>query len=169
MPRGSRPGERRGGRKTGTPNRSTLEKRAIIEREQREAAAVVPEVAQQLMRDPNGGRVTKTTARLLGKEVMRECMMFFRGLAGRHQPGGPAPDMKLCIQYLKLAGEFADKLAPYESPRLAAIQVSPDDGVLDRHADLSGLNDAELRQFERLARKIAPAFGNSGGDSETQH
>jgi hypothetical protein len=63
--RGSRPGERRGGRKPGIPNRSTTERLEIARLA--EAAATA-------------------SGRKLGKEVLEELMVLFKDIALELQP-----------------------------------------------------------------------------------
>lgn len=121
---GSRKGERRGGRKVGTPNRATLERALIAEREMAQVDK----------------RATKSFK--LGKEVLRDFMEAFGGLATHYQPvklvdkdGKPVLDAKGVQQlrgdleqfgrWSELAVKCAIALAPYESPRLNAITVVP--------------------------------------------
>lgn len=114
MARGAKPGERRGGRSIGTPNKTTIEKALI--------AAQVVEDAQR-------------TGKKLAKEVLEEFMMLFAGMAATYQPlppgmpvpAGRKPDEKKFIQYAVLARDTAKDLAPFQSPtfRAVAVTVSP--------------------------------------------
>jgi hypothetical protein len=108
MPRGSRPGERRGGRKSGIPNRSTTERLEIA----RLAAAQ--------------GK--------LGKEVLEELMVLFKDMALELQP--ESREAKRFAAWLKsskeaqfhkyasLAVKAAKDLADFQSPKFKAIEVS---------------------------------------------
>lgn len=110
MPRGAKPGQRRGGRAKGTPNKATIEK-AII--------------AEQI--------VTRATmeGRKLAKEVLDEFMTVFAGMAATHQPLPPGtpippgrhPDLDKFEKYARLTVETAARLAPYQSPTFKAITV----------------------------------------------
>jgi hypothetical protein len=66
MPRGSSPGERRGGRAKGAKNKSTLE-RALV--------------AERIIAEQQG-----TPGRKLGKELLEEFATMFAGLAAAFQP-----------------------------------------------------------------------------------
>ena len=70
MPRGSKPGERRGGRQKGGKNRATLERAVVAERILKE---------------------TQMTGRKLGKEVLEEFMNMFGGMAASFQPQPTMP------------------------------------------------------------------------------
>jgi hypothetical protein len=100
---GSRPGERRGGRKPLTRNKANAERTA-------RAAATG----------------------MMPCEVMLEAMRYFRGLAARHAAGGPAPDERKSIQYLREAASIAKDAAPYYHSRLSqtTIQSNPDKPVV---------------------------------------
>lgn len=108
--RGSAPGERRGGRQPGVPNRRTIERLAAAEARVEQARA---------------------SGQKLGIEVLREFMMAFAGQATIHQPlprnvpvpDGREPDPELFVKYGKLATDVAAELAQYETPRLRAIIV----------------------------------------------
>jgi hypothetical protein len=111
MPRGSKPGERRGGRPKGGKNRATLE-RAVV--------------AERIMNE------TQMAGRKLGKEVLEEFMILYSGLAGAFQPKSAA-DIEAWSnsskeakfeKYSKLAMKAAHDLAEYQSPKLAAIHVA---------------------------------------------
>ena len=133
MPRGSKPGERRGGRKKGTPNRSTLER-------QRELSNVVGA-------DACAGR--------LGKEVLAEAMGEFYALAMRYHPGGREPDEAKFTRYLKLASDIASDLAPYQSPKLA--QTTPRSDQEDDHLTAEEATAALYAELEDLG--ILPPNG----------
>jgi catalase (peroxidase I) len=102
MARGARPGERRGGRAKGTPNRITFTKSqmammALAERDR----------SQQ-----------KATAML--NQVMAETYAMAKG----YGPQSETYDDDLYRAYLKLTAYAAGRLAPYQDPQLATVKVS---------------------------------------------
>lgn len=109
MGRGSSPGERRGGRGKGTPNKKTVERQMVSQ--------WVDERTKPKHK--------------LAKEVMEDFMMYFARRAAQFQPLNPdgsvnptANDSKF-MELGKLACEVAAKLAPYQSPTFRAITVAP--------------------------------------------
>lgn len=98
MPRGSKLGERRGGRKKGVPNNATQARQAEVK-----ATGQTP------------------------LEVMIESMRYFRGLAGRHQPKGVEPDEHKFEKYLSKAADIAKDAAPYVHPKLAQTTLRGDE------------------------------------------
>jgi len=118
MPSGSKPGERRGGRKLGTPNKATdhaeMLARRIVEDADRAAAAVKGE-----------------PGRKMSEEVLREFMELFAGMAAYHQPlpkGAPVPagrdpDEHKFEKWARLTVKVAADLIPYERPSFRAINV----------------------------------------------
>jgi hypothetical protein len=119
MPRGSSPGERRGGRPKGAKNKVTLEKALASERI----------IAEQQ------GRPGRT----LGKEIVEEFAVMFAGLAASFQPTPAAPGATLSAEdmeawarsykeplfekYAKLAAKCASDFADFQSPRMGTVQV----------------------------------------------
>lgn len=110
MPR-TQKGQRFGGRTKGTPNKATVERALIAQRQIEEARAA---------------------GKKLGKEVLEEFMMTFAGMAATHQPLPPGtintdprrePDQSLFQTYARLAVETAGKLAEFQSPKFRAIVV----------------------------------------------
>jgi hypothetical protein len=94
MPKGgSKPGERRGGRQRGTPNKTTMER---LLRAERETA------------------VAQAEGRKLAKEVLDDFMVLF---------AGSQPDEAKFEKYARLAIATAADLAPYQSPTFKAIAV----------------------------------------------
>lgn len=120
MPRGAKPGERRGGKKKGQLNRATIERAALAERIMAEAA----------------GR----PGRKLGREIVEDFAIMFGGLASMFQPqpsvpGAPLtePDVEkwaksykepLFEKYAKLAAKCASDFAEFQSPRMSRVQVA---------------------------------------------
>lgn len=120
MPRGAKPGQRRGGRGKGTPNKATIERAKLAER-----------VLEQAAGKPG---------RKLGREILEEFAIMFGSLAAAFQPQPAIPGAKLAEQdmerwaksykeplfekYAKLAAKCANDFADFESPRLGRIQVA---------------------------------------------
>ncbi len=110
--KGARPGERRGGRHKGVPNRATIEKAKVAELALAEA---------------------KAQGRKLAKDVLEDFMHLFAGMAAHYQPipegqavpPGRAPHEGKFGEYSRLAVDCAHKLAPYQSPTFRAIVIAP--------------------------------------------
>lgn len=110
--RGSKKGERRGGRAKGTPNKATRERHLLAQR-----------IAAEQQGKPG---------RKLAKEVLDDLMHTALGMAAKYQPlpagvvpmNGQKPDEAKFVEYLKLAGGFATDLAPYQSFRFKAVLMS---------------------------------------------
>jgi len=161
MPRGSKPGEHRGGRKVGTPNLKTLEKQLLAKniadavkegrrkkREEDEAAlARKAEIAASEIQKAEGQR------KLLAKEVLDQYMTLFAGMSARYQPikGNKTPNEKKFNFYAEKAIDCAHKLAPYQSPRLQALAIAP---VPDAQ---SGPRRFTLKIFDNDTRTIVRA------------
>jgi hypothetical protein len=95
--RGAKPGERRGGRAKGTPNRTTTEAALRAAREVQEA---------------------KQSGRKLGKEILSEFANIFRERAFKART-----NEKRFAVWARLACDTAARLAPYESPQYARIET----------------------------------------------
>ena len=110
MPRGAQPGERRGGRAKGTPNKTPLQK----------AEALAAKLAKAEARAP----VNK-----LAKEVLDWGMQYcvaraaFRRPALADAPPNPDEHEGEFLKWFALAAELAKTLAPYQSPRLLAHAI----------------------------------------------
>jgi hypothetical protein len=120
MPRGAKPGERRGGRAKGQPNKASIERAAIAER-------IIAEAEGK-------------PGRKLGRELLEEFALMFSGLASAFQPVPTGPggtltqaDLEswakgykepLFEKYAKLAAKCADAFADFQSPRLGRVQVA---------------------------------------------
>jgi hypothetical protein len=84
MPRGSKPGERRGGRQRGTPNKKTALRNAALA-----AAAATPlEFLFGIMRDPNASSGLRIKA-------AQAALPFVHAKPGSTRPGDPAGTAKL--------------------------------------------------------------------------
>jgi hypothetical protein len=112
MPRGgSKPGERRGGRQKGTPNKVTAEQALSAERVLTKA---------------------KVSGRRLGKEVLDYYMHVFaeiadseRAAALTEKPENAREHEARFERFAKYAIDCAQKLAPFQSPTFRAIQIAP--------------------------------------------
>lgn len=146
------------GRKPGATNLAT--------RERQEAALAA------LRAVPGGDGITGPP-RKLAKDVLSDVMHHFLSLAALHQPApaGKTPDPAKFSEYLDKAGEFAAKLAPYQSPRLAAIAVS------QAPFDISQLEDDDLERFYTLitaatargpVAQVTYSRRDSGGDNPAE-
>jgi hypothetical protein len=111
---GAKPGERRGGRQRGTPNKATVQKQLIA-----------AQIAERAAAD------ARWTGRQLAKEVLEDFMHGFREIAERYRPTPPeakqqnphADEVKF-NRFAGLAIECASKLAPYQSPTFKAIEIA---------------------------------------------
>jgi hypothetical protein len=126
MPRGSRPGERRGGRQKGAKNKRTVEAELL---------------AQRMLQHAPAGAIQSAR---LGKEVLEQYMVMFDALAQHYRPipKSPHSDEAKFTKFATAACECAKALAPYQSPTYRAIVVeqpkSPQGTVLEiRREDLA--------------------------------
>jgi hypothetical protein len=115
MPRGAKPGERRGGRGKNTPNKRTVQK--LIE-----SSTQVAEI--------------KRLGQRKATEVMNELMQTARGMVALYQKRIVTPDGKDLkpdaladdvVQFWKAmdcAAIFTRNLAPYQDPMLTRVDVS---------------------------------------------
>jgi hypothetical protein len=101
MPRGSRPGERRGGRTKGTPNRATAERAAI-------AARIAGEAEMR--------------GQKLGKEILAKYAGLFDEMADACHL---AEDVAGFERWARLACATAKDLAPYQNPTYRAVVITP--------------------------------------------
>ena len=85
MPRGSKPGERRGGRQRGTPNKKTALMNAAIAAAAANPAISPPDFLLGLMRDPNASSELR----------IRAAQAFIHAKPGTARPGDPAGTAKL--------------------------------------------------------------------------
>ena len=110
MPNGVKPGERRGGRKRGTPNKATRE-RALL--------------AEQIVTE------ARKRGQKLAREVLDDLMHTFLGMAAKHQPvafgaplqTGQEPNEDKFVKYAVLARDTAKELAPFQSPKFKSIEL----------------------------------------------
>jgi len=113
------------GRPKGARNKSTIER---LERERlaRENAAN-PKLAES--HALAAATVMATHAKKLGKEILEDFALLFAGMAASYQPWpatagkNPNENEAKFEKYAMLAVQAARDLAPYQSPRLAAVMV----------------------------------------------
>jgi len=120
MPAGSKPGERRGGKKPGTKNKATREREAL-------AAQVIIDGAQ------------KRGAPVLAKDVLERLMKLSEQQIYRYQPTpreevkkgvepNPEGDLGLFGDWIDRTAFMAKELAKYQSPTFKAVMVSTSPG-----------------------------------------
>jgi hypothetical protein len=115
------------------------------------------------------GKPIAPTAKL-AKEVLEEAMMHFRALAGKYQvklhpdDASKPKDQQRWVgdeakfeRYMRLAGDMADRLAPYQSPRLAAVAVQQLPPLMPEE-----MTDDQLRAAIAFEAALA-AVGSDGG------
>jgi catalase (peroxidase I) len=105
MASGAKPGERRGGRAKGTPNKMTFMK---------------TQMAMKAMAETDSSQQLKATDML--NRVMAEAYAMSR----EYGPQSNKYDDDLYKSYLKLTVYTAGKLAPYQSPQLSTVKVGGD-------------------------------------------
>ena len=111
MARGSKPGERRGGRAKGTPNKRTAEQRQEIQ----------AYIAQQVTETPVRASSDPVEAIL---ELTEWAMNEFRAAISRDEEGNVIPELAQLKAKLGLvAADWASKAAPYIRPRLNAVEA----------------------------------------------
>lgn len=129
MPRGARPGERRGGRAKGTPNRKRTE-RELIEKSLKSniksaedlERAKIAAMAVQAARREGGAK--------LAKDKIEDYMATLEGMAGFYQPRPPGQEANKnenfdrFLSCLDLAVYCAVKLAEFQTPKLRAVMVA---------------------------------------------
>jgi hypothetical protein len=143
--RGSNPGERRGGRKKGTPNKK-LTPRDVHTLAR--ARAIQEELEDH--RPPPGTELAKE---ILGKfahncaEITRRLMPVFKGT------GEPvfrfAGHEKLWFQMMDLTLKYAEGASPYQSPTFRAVTVVPPDKT--REDDVTVIN---LKIFDHTGTAV---------------
>jgi hypothetical protein len=133
MPRGSKPGERRGGRVAGTKNRATIQAGLLATRQVDEARA-------------NGAK--------LGTEILSEFANLFRTLAlEAHED----QDMRGFARWSRYAVDAAKAIAPFQSPSFKPIEA-PAPPPDPREIEEEGRARITLRIFEnnRLVEEHGP-------------
>jgi Na+-transporting methylmalonyl-CoA/oxaloacetate decarboxylase gamma subunit len=133
MPKGgSKPGERRGGRKRGIPNKATIERLLrgkIAEQVAEEIGAPGTAVAIALEKAASGRR--------LAKDELEEVVPIIKGIVAHHQQQvtsqdpatgrlviTPQADLSDLKGWLQLFVDTCFKLADFQSPKFRAIVVA---------------------------------------------
>jgi|GraSoiStandDraft_4_1057263.scaffolds.fasta_scaffold600644_2 hypothetical protein len=101
-----------GGRKKGTPNMRT------VERQERMRMA-----AEAMQLRPQGQKLSVLNEPLLAKDGLDRLLRLHLELASRYQRGSPTYDEDKFRFHVTEARICAKDLAPYQSPRLAAMVV----------------------------------------------
>ena len=143
MARGSKPGERRGGRKKGTPNKMTFMK---------------TQMAMKAMAESDRSQ-QKATA------VLNQIMARTYAMALEYGPEGDNYNDDLYRNYLKLAVYTAGRLAPYQDPMLATVKVGSDRErpLVVREGVTSKRIMEELRQKIMETGLLPTEWKNGGG------
>jgi hypothetical protein len=138
MPRGSKPGERRGGRQRGTPNKTVVAK-----------AAHILVAAGETARAPSFSAYTRLFE--LAEDYDRDLTGAF---AKRPQ------NQTQIVECRERLARILKDLLPYEKPRLTTTKVQGDkDYPL---FNLSGLSDSELAFLRKVVLKATQI--DEGGD-----
>lgn len=164
MPKGgSKPGERRGGRQKGVPNKATVErlhKNAIIDQIAKEIGQPTSVAAAAVDRAMSG--------RKLAKEELEEVVPIIKSVVAHFQQepfaavksGGKATKAQWndFRAWLELFVNTCVKLAPYQSPTYRAILVTTPTGegagAPDKVADLGDIGDETTRSAQTYLRLV---------------
>lgn len=140
-PKGSNAG---GGFKKGQKTRKTLERELVAARAQ-EAVRAADQVAAA------GGAK-------LAKDVLREAMNYFYGLAALYQPSASnrQADEKKFAAYMKQATDIAGDLIPYETPRLQSTVLKGDKTAPIHHV-------VEIEFIDGSGTPVSPADALASG------
>lgn len=118
---GSKPGERRGGRKPGTPNR------VITPRDARTLAAA--ETLRRQMEERKPTPTTQLSEKIMGQFAHNCAAMAVRLMPGQLENGQLVfrfdEHEKLWKYMMELTFKYANGAAPYQSPTFRAIMVTP--------------------------------------------
>lgn len=106
----------------GSKNRRTLEKEQNI----REAAAAAGLPVPAGM---DGKPIGRESPR--GLDTMRQIKDYYMGIAATEQRKGGKASQTIIDYALKIAAWMAEKIAPFETPRLSAVMVRNDDTPKD--------------------------------------
>jgi hypothetical protein len=131
---GSKPGERRGGRQKGTPNKATVERVLRAERAVAES---------------------KAAGRKLAVETLDHYMHDFLAIAAGFREHG---DLAAFERWAVLAVQTAKDLAPYQSPKLSAVVVGS--AAVTKIEVIGGLPDDQDGSFI-ASPAITPASADS--------
>jgi hypothetical protein len=128
MPRGSAPGERRGGRAKGTPNRLSIGRMKA--------------------------EVASSATQLDALDQLRQLADTFRGFI-EAELAKPKPSRDYLFACYDRVARILEKIVPYQRPKLQAITVAGVSTSPPRvPPDLSRLSDEELDQLEKIVLKV---------------
>jgi hypothetical protein len=120
-----------GGRKRGTPNKKTLAKIAAAE----------------------AGLVEARAGKKLAVDYMDEMIEWFRHLTGQLQPFDkdgnlkPGRDARMWLRVVECFQAFLSMRAPYQSPRLSAVAIMPQQARQRTTVNVTILNDRGERVY----------------------
>jgi hypothetical protein len=144
MPRGAKPGERRGGRAKGTPNKMTFMK---------------TQMAMKAMAE-----VDTTAAQLKATEMLNRIMAETYEMAKAYGPQSPNYNDDMYRNYLKLTVYTAGRLAPYQSPQLVAMRVGNDrDSPLMVREGVTSKQVMEMLRQKIMETGLLPTMFKNGG------
>jgi hypothetical protein len=148
MPRGAKPGERRGGRAKGTPNKITFMK---------------TQMAMKAMAE------TDSAAQLKATEMLNRVMAESYAMAKEYGPQSPNYNDALYKDYLKLTVYTAGRLAPYQAPQLLAMRVGSDrDSPLMIREGVTSKQVLEMLRQKIMETGLLPTMLMNGGGMESQ-
>jgi hypothetical protein len=139
MPRGAAPGERRGGRAKGVPNRKTTERSLIAQKLARTLKAGENDERAQIA--AMAIQAVRTGGTKLEKDKLQEYGDTLAGMAAFYQPRPPSQEpnknenYERFVELLELAAWCAKEGAQYQSPKLRAVLVQGDAGMGSRSAE----------------------------------
>jgi hypothetical protein len=138
MPKGAKPGERRGGRAPGTKNKVTIER----------------EILEQQLKARADARVG---GRKLAKEVIEENMHFAAAFAEQFKPieGNEKANEDKYLAWARLAVTWATDLAPYQSPKFRSIEIAPVKDE-DDEDDMVVIHTVDEMRIELLRQGVPP-------------
>ena len=143
MPRGAKPGERRGGRAKGTPNKMTFMK---------------TQMAMKAMAETDSSQLKAT-------DMLNRVMAETYAMSREYGPQSKNYDDDLYAKYLQLTVITARALAPYQAPQLATVKVGGDreNPLLVRKGVTSQRIMEELRQKIIETGLLPTQMKNGGG------
>jgi hypothetical protein len=116
MPRGAKPGERRGGRAKGTPNKT------LLQRAQELQAKVGLKIEYLPPLEPHDGPLAKDILDRVMQYAARWAAVYRPALPG--EPENEHEDEATYLKWAKVVIEAARLLIPYQSPRFRPIAVT---------------------------------------------
>lgn len=151
--KGNPPGSNNGG-----GMRKGYKTRKVMERELRAAQKALAEEVER-----NGVKKAAELNGKMPKDILFELSNYFYSLAAQFQPipTNTNADPKQFQTYMKMAADYAARVAPYYHQKLATLTVVP------MPMDLTRLSNEELMQLEALHAKASLPGGDTGGAIKT--